>query len=182
MSEFKKIMLEYISNKTISVGRYNLVGIPFEYIKEFTSDFSKKNINYKGTTIEVPIFSGSREIPIICSNLDSNEKELAMNIRNNSEVFSDYIFVSENEIRLDSGENTITVFPQNWNNNKNDFLLFIYQSNKEFKNAIKIFKSFIGLRIFAFGILFFSCNKKDCSVTDGPAENKSGILYSSVNL
>ena len=43
-------------------------------------------------------------------------------------------------------------------------------------------KSFIGLRIFAFGILPFSCNKKDCSVTDGPAENKSGILYSSVNL
>jgi hypothetical protein len=44
------------------------------------------------------------------------------------------------------------------------------------KNAIKIFKSFIGLRIFAFGILLFSCNKKDCSVTDGPAENKSGIF------
>ena len=140
MANFNSCLSEYISNKTKSLGRYNLVGIPFKYIIDFSKNFSKKKLNYKGDVIEVPVFISNREIPLICSNLDLNEKELAMNIRNNTEVFSDYLFVSEKEIRLDSGENTITVFPQNWNNKKNDFLLFIYQiqENKEFKNAIKI--------------------------------------------
>ena len=118
MNDFKILLTEYISIKTSSVGRYNLVGIPFGYIKDFSINFTKKSLNYKGSNIEVPVFKGNREIPLICSNLDTNEKDLAMNIRNNSEVFSDYIFVSEQEIRLDSGENTITVFPQNWNNKK----------------------------------------------------------------
>ena len=140
MNDFKILLTEYISIKTSSVGRYNLVGIPFGYIKDFSINFTKKSLNYKGSNIEVPVFKGNREIPLICSNLDTNEKDLAMNIRNNSEVFSDYIFVSEQEIRLDSGENTITVFPQNWNNKKNDFLLFVYQnqSNEFVKNALKI--------------------------------------------
>ena len=134
-SNFNKFLKEYILENTLSKGRYNLIGVPLEYVSKMTSTLGDSiTFNYKGDSIKVPAIrhDDSRKIPIVYKKLTSSEdeNELAMNVRNNEQVFSDYIFASESEVSLASGENTISIFPNNWNNHKNEFLLFIRSKQK----------------------------------------------------
>jgi hypothetical protein len=128
---FNSVLIDYIKGKVSNEGRYNLIGIPLQYISDICNNLVKRKVSYKGDKIEIPFLevSNKRSIPIIQKNLTSNgdENEIAMNIRNNPEVNSDYLFASEKEVNLASGENTITTFPNNWNNPKNDFLKYIFK-------------------------------------------------------